>query len=86
MNQLFQNAHFLIYPTKADAMGMALSEAAAFGVPALASNVGGIADIVKTNITGQTFAVDSASKRLLSFCHALYVRRSQVSIFGLQHL
>ena len=59
MNQLFQNAHFLIYPTKADAMGMALSEAASFGVPALANNVGGIADIVKTDITGQIFALDS---------------------------
>ena len=60
MAQLFQSAHFLIYPSKADALGVALSEAAAFGVPALAADVGGVAGLVKANISGQTFAVDSS--------------------------
>lgn len=67
MNQLFQSAHFLIYPTKADALGMVLSEAASFGVPALASKVGGIPGLVKADITGQTFAVDAAPNEYCAF-------------------
>ena len=59
MDELFRTSHFLMYPTKADALGMALSEAAAFGVPALASRVGGIPGLVKSGITGETFAVDA---------------------------
>jgi glycosyltransferase involved in cell wall biosynthesis len=58
MNQLNQMAHFLIYPTRADALGMVINEAASFGVPALASEVGGISSLVKANITGKTFPVD----------------------------
>ncbi|MGB3300486.1 MAG: glycosyltransferase family 4 protein [Phormidesmis sp.] len=56
--ELFQSAHFLIYPTRADALGVALSEAGALGVPALASEIGGIGGLVKADITGKTFAVD----------------------------
>lgn len=56
--ELFQLAHFLIYPTRADALGVVLSEAGALGVPALASEVGGIGSLVKADITGKTFAVD----------------------------
>jgi len=67
MNQMFQSAHFLIYPTKADALGMVLSEAASFGVPALASKVGGIPELVRADITGQTFAVDAAPYEYCSF-------------------
>lgn len=59
LDELFKAAHFLIYPSRADALGMALSEAGAYGVPALATNVGGISDLVKADITGKTFALDS---------------------------
>ena len=59
LDELFKSAHFLIYPTRADALGLALSEAGAYGVPALATNVGGISDLVKANITGKTFALTS---------------------------
>ncbi|MEO0888288.1 MAG: glycosyltransferase family 4 protein [Cyanobacteria bacterium J06634_6] len=59
MAQLLQSTHFLLYPTQADALGMVLSEAGAYGVPALATDVGGISDLVKADVTGKTFAVGS---------------------------
>ena len=49
----------MLYPTKADAMGVVLSEAASFGVPSLASDIGGIGSVVKASITGKTFAPNS---------------------------
>lgn len=67
MDELFRAAHFLMYPTRADALGMALSEAAAFGVPALASRIGGIPGIVKSGITGETFAVNAGWNEYCEF-------------------
>lgn len=59
MDDLFRRSHFLMYPTKADALGMVMSEAAAFGVPTLASRIGGIPSLVKGGVTGQTFELDA---------------------------
>ncbi|MEM6450278.1 MAG: glycosyltransferase family 4 protein [Cyanobacteria bacterium P01_D01_bin.105] len=67
MDKLFRRSHFLMYPTKADALGMALSEAAAFGVPALASRIGGIPGLVKSGVTGETFPVDADWKEYCQF-------------------
>ncbi|MEM6597026.1 MAG: glycosyltransferase family 4 protein [Cyanobacteria bacterium P01_C01_bin.69] len=59
MAELFRSAHFLLYPTRADAMGVVLSEAASFGVPSLASDIGGVGSVVKTGLTGKTFSSES---------------------------
>ena len=67
LSELFQVAHFLLYPTKADAMGVVLSEAASFGVPSLASDIGGISSVVIPNVTGQTFAPESKPEAYCDF-------------------
>lgn len=59
IDRLFRETHFLLYPTKADALGMVMSEAGAYGVPTLATQVGGISSLVKSHMTGETFSVDS---------------------------
>ncbi len=46
------DAHFLILPSRAEAFGHALSEAMAFGVPVIASTVGGMPTVVRDNETG----------------------------------
>lgn len=65
--ELFRKTHFLLYPTRADAMGVVLSEAASFGVPSLASDVGGIASVVKANVTGKTFSIESGPEAYCQF-------------------
>ena len=52
---LFAESHFLLLPAKAEAYGLVLCEANSFGVPDMASNVGGIPTIVKDGVNGQTF-------------------------------
>jgi len=49
---LLREAHVLLFLSRAEAYGIALCEAAAFGVPAYASNVGGIPTIVRHGVTG----------------------------------
>ncbi|MEL6263684.1 MAG: glycosyltransferase family 4 protein [Cyanobacteria bacterium J06626_6] len=67
MAALFRSAHFLLYPTRADAMGVVLSEAASFGVPSLANDVGGVGSVVKANVTGKTFPPDSGAEAYCQF-------------------
>jgi glycosyltransferase involved in cell wall biosynthesis len=49
---LLRDAHLLIFLSRAEAYGIALCEAAAFGVPAFAANVGGIPTIVNHGVNG----------------------------------
>lgn len=74
--ELFQSAHFLILPTRADTFGVVLSEAASYGLPSLASNVGGIASVVRARITGQLFPVESSPG---AYCESVkeYVENSE---------
>ena len=65
--ELFQSAHFLIFPTRADTFGVVISEAASFGVPALATEVGGIPSVVKADVTGKTFALESNPSEYCQF-------------------
>ena len=73
MDRLFRDTHFLIYPTQADALGMVLGEAGAYGIPALATDVGGISDLVSVGITGKTFALGSDADDYCEFV-APYIR------------
>ena len=67
MAELFQSAHFLLYPTRADAMGVVLSEAASFGVPSLASDIGGVGSVVKAGLSGKTFSPECKPEAYCEF-------------------
>ena len=48
-------AHFLLLPTDADCTPLAIAEAASFGLPALATAVGGIPEMVVDGTSGRLF-------------------------------
>ena len=52
VRQLLARAHVLLFLSRAEAFGIAVCEAAAFGVPAFAADVGGIPTIVRPGING----------------------------------
>jgi glycosyltransferase involved in cell wall biosynthesis len=45
-------SHFLIVPTKAECAGLVFQEAAAFGLPSISFNTGGVSSVLIDNITG----------------------------------
>jgi len=47
IERLYAEAHFLIVPSRAEAFGRVFCEASSFGVPSLATNVGGIPTAVR---------------------------------------
>ena len=52
-------ANFLIHPARFEAAGIVPSEAAAFGVPTLTNNAGGLATTVEDGVSGRVFPKDS---------------------------
>ncbi|MGF1512520.1 MAG: glycosyltransferase family 4 protein [Elainellaceae cyanobacterium] len=59
LHQILLDAHFLMLPTRADCSPIVLYEAAAFGLPTVSSNVGGISTIVEEGVNGYTFPVEA---------------------------
>jgi len=70
--QLFSESHFLILPSSAEAYGIVLCEAAAFGVPTVASDTGGIPTIVKHGVTGLLLADNATPAAYASAITALF--------------
>ncbi len=52
----FETADFFILPTRFEAYGLVFCEAASYGLPVLATNTGGIPEIVADNKTGFLFS------------------------------
>jgi glycosyltransferase involved in cell wall biosynthesis len=55
----FGQAHFLLLPTLADCTPTVINEANAFGVPCLATDVGGIATQIEDDVNGKTFSTNA---------------------------
>lgn len=57
--KLLAESHFLIFPSRVDTYGNVLPEANAFGVPCLASDNAGIPSIIRNDINGYVFPLES---------------------------
>ena len=55
ISRLCERAHFLLLPTRRDCTPAAIAEAALFGVPTLARNVGGIGTMIQDRVSGGLF-------------------------------
>lgn len=60
-DRIFGSCHFLLLPARAEAFGVVLCEANSYGVPDLATRVGGIPTIVKDGLNGVLFPPDDAA-------------------------
>ncbi len=56
IDQLYQEAHFLILPTRSECCAVSLAEASSFGLPSLTTNVGGITTAIHEGKNGLIFS------------------------------
>jgi glycosyltransferase involved in cell wall biosynthesis len=56
LDSLLKESHFLILPSKAECCAVVFAEASSFGLPSLATNVGGIPTAIHNGKNGQTFS------------------------------
>jgi glycosyltransferase involved in cell wall biosynthesis len=57
--RLFERAHFLFVPSRAEAYGMTFCEANAFGVPVVTTATGGITGIVRDGVNGVALPLEA---------------------------
>jgi len=72
IEKLIAESHFLILPTKAEAYGLVFCEANSFGVPAIATNVGGIPTIIKNDVNGRLFPLSATAIEYADYIKDLY--------------
>jgi glycosyltransferase involved in cell wall biosynthesis len=70
---LLAEAHFLFVPSAAENYGIVFCEAAAYGVPAIATSVGGIPSIVRDQVTGSCLPPETRAEEF---------GRTMLEIFG----
>jgi len=56
LERLISESHFLLLPTRADCTPVVIAEANAFGVPCVASDVGGVASMIRNGCNGHVVA------------------------------
>lgn len=61
IEDLLLQSHFLFVPSRAEAYGMVFCEAAAFGLPSVSTDVGGIPTMVRNGQTGALLSRDSSA-------------------------
>ncbi len=59
LEKLFSESHFLVVPSRAECYGVVYAEASSFGLPSLATNVGGISTAIHNGKNGWTFPLDT---------------------------
>src|SRR5688572_10048642 len=62
LNELYARSHFFIMPTRAEAFGIVFAEASRFGVPCLATAVGGLPSVIRNGVNGQLFPLEATGE------------------------
>ncbi|MEA3444550.1 MAG: glycosyltransferase family 4 protein [Bacteroidota bacterium] len=71
MDKLMSGSHFFILPSKAECYGSVFGEASSFGLPSLATKVGGIPSAIKDGKNGQTFSLDEGPEKYCDYIERL---------------
>lgn len=60
--EIMMRSHFLVLPSQADCTAIVFSEAAAYGIPAISTNVGGHSSIITNGTNGMLFPPEEPAK------------------------
>ncbi len=83
LDKLMTDSHFLIVPSRAECYGLVFAEASSFGVPSLATNVGGIPTVIHNGKNGQTFPLDEAPDKYCDYIERLISNREEYNKLAL---
>ncbi|MCL2845003.1 MAG: glycosyltransferase family 4 protein [Chitinivibrionia bacterium] len=71
IDNLFEKAHFLILPTRAECFGVVFCEASSFGLPSLTTKTGGVASAVLDNKNGKLFERTDNGEKYAEYIQAM---------------
>lgn len=78
-NRLFSEASFFVLPTRAEAYGLVFAEAAAFGVPSLTSDTGGIPSVVEHGKSGILLPLGASGEEYAEKIVELWLDKDKLS-------
>ena len=76
-SQLLNNAHLFFLPTQAECAGIVFCEAAAYGIPIIATDTGGVSSYVKNKETGYLLPVDAKAEDYARLIMTLFNDKNQ---------
>jgi len=79
IDRLFAESHFLLLPSRADCVPVVIAEANSFGVPVVASDVGGISTAVRDDLNG--YVLSSAEQFVPHACSVILKSMESLSAY-----
>ena len=76
-DKLMTEAHFFILPSMAECYGIVFAEASSFGLPSLATKVGGIPTAIHDGKNGQTFPLGENPEKYSDYIERLMSSKQQ---------
>lgn len=83
-DELFSRSHLLMMPSKGEAFGHVFAEASSFGLPSIATNVGGIPSAVREGINGRLFPLETPAAVYARAIADLLSRRDEYRRLAIQ--
>jgi glycosyltransferase involved in cell wall biosynthesis len=77
LHRLYANSDFFVMPSRAEAQGIVFNEAAAYGLPVAAADVGGVSSVVPSGDWGLLLPLDSPARTYAEWLKALYEDRER---------
>jgi glycosyltransferase involved in cell wall biosynthesis len=77
LHGLYANSDFFVMPSRAEAQGIVFNEAAAYGLPVAAADVGGVSSVVLSGDWGLLLPLDSPAGAYAEWLKALYEDRER---------
>lgn len=68
LDELMSDCHFLILPSRSECFGVVFAEAASYGLPSLASNVGGVSSAIEPGASGFLFDLEATPE---AYCEVI---------------
>lgn len=81
---IFNQAHFLLMPTRAECAGIIYAEASAFYVPSLATNTGGVASVIENGINGFMLDFDASPEEFSAIIKEYFMDKDRYRTFAFQ--
>ncbi len=75
--QLLETSHFLILPTRADCSLLVACESNAYGMPAIATDTGGVSDVVKDGINGYCLPLEAKGADYANLIAGIYADKER---------
>lgn len=72
LDEILRTTHFFILPSLFDCLGIVFCEASAYGIPSIASDVGGIHQVIRNGLNGFLLPAQADSKKYAQIISSLW--------------